>query len=445
VEKTQQWTSKLGFILASAGAAIGLGAIWKFPYVAGSGGGGAFFLIFILFTLLIGMPLLLAEFVIGRSTQSEAVTAYKKLVPGRLYPWIGRLGVVTSFLVLSFYSVVGGWILLYMYYALSGRLWREVSDFETLFGQTIANPYSAVIAQGIFLAITIFIVSRGVEKGIEKANKYMMPALFILFLLLIGRSLTLDGAMEGVTFILKPDFSKLTAEGILYAMGQSFFSLTVGASVMVTYSSYLRKEESLVKSATSIVGLTLFITVLAGLAIFPGVFALGMKPTEGPGLLFIVLPAVFEQIPMGSIFFLAFLLLFFFATITSAVSMLEIVVAAAGGHQAERRPRLSILLGTLIFMVGIPSALSFGVMEEIKIFNKTVFDVVDYIVSNILLPLGVLSISLFVPAKMKRTVLKAELGVTKQGQVLFNIWFYLLKYVAPITVIVVFLHALQIL
>ncbi|MDG4656029.1 sodium-dependent transporter [Ectobacillus antri] len=445
MEKTQQWTSKLGFILASAGAAIGLGAIWKFPYVAGSGGGGAFFLIFILFTLLIGMPLLLAEFVIGRSTQSEAVTAYKKLVPGRLYPWIGRLGVVTSFLVLSFYSVVGGWILLYMYYALSGRLWREVSDFETLFGQTIANPYSAVIAQGIFLAITIFIVSRGVEKGIEKANKYMMPALFILFLLLIGRSLTLDGAMEGVTFILKPDFSKLTAEGILYAMGQSFFSLTVGASVMVTYSSYLRKEESLVKSATSIVGLTLFITVLAGLAIFPGVFALGMKPTEGPGLLFIVLPAVFEQIPMGSIFFLAFLLLFFFATITSAVSMLEIVVAAAGGHQAERRPRLSILLGTLIFMVGIPSALSFGVMEEIKIFNKTVFDVVDYIVSNILLPLGVLSISLFVPAKMKRTVLKAELGVTKQGQVLFNIWFYLLKYVAPITVIVVFLHALQIL
>lgn len=444
MKETQQWTSKIGFVLAAAGAAVGLGAIWKFPYVAGNGGGGAFFLVFLLLTLFIGMPLLIAEFVIGRSTQKEAVTAYKVLVPNsKVYPWIGRMGVVTCFSVLSFYSVVGGWILLYLYYSVTGSFWNGAADYGQLFGETISNPLSAIGAQFFFMLCTIFVVSKGVEKGIEKASKYMMPLLFILFIAIIVRALTLDGAFAGVEFFLKPDFSKLTADTILYAMGQSFFSLTVGASVMVTYSSYLKKEEHLAKSATSIVSLTVFVTVLAGLAIFPAIFALGVKPTEGPGLLFIVLPAVFAKIPFGQFFFIMFLILFFFATLTSAISMLEIVVASVAKGNEKKRPSASLLIGILIFAVGIPSALSFGIMSDVKIFGKTFFDLVDFSVSNVLLPLGVLAISLFVPNKMSKELLMKELEVTEtKGKTLFNIWFFLLRYVIPVTVIIVFLNAI---
>ncbi|WP_020060202.1 sodium-dependent transporter [Bacillus sp. 123MFChir2] len=444
MKETQQWTSKIGFVLAAAGAAVGLGAIWKFPYVAGSSGGGAFFLVFLLMTIFIGMPLLVAEFVIGRSTQKEAVTAYKVLVPNsKLYPWIGRMGVVTCFSVLSFYSVVGGWILLYLFYSVTGGLWGNGADYAKLFGETISNPISAIGAQFTFMLCTIFIVSKGVEKGIEKASKYMMPLLFVLFLAIIFRSLTLDGAWKGVEFFLKPDFSKLTAKTILYAMGQSFFSLTVGASVMVTYSSYLKKEEHLAKSATSITSLTVFITVLAGLAIFPAIFALGVSPTEGPGLLFIVLPAVFGEIPFGHFFFILFLILFFFATITSAISMLEIVVASVAKEDEKKRPSASLIIGLLIFVVGIPAALSFGVMSDVKFFGKTFFDLVDFMVSNVLLPLGVLAISLFVPNKMKKELLMQELEVTgTRGRTLFNIWFFLLRYIIPITVILVFLNVI---
>ncbi|WP_242217159.1 sodium-dependent transporter [Bacillus cereus group sp. BfR-BA-01380] len=444
MKETQQWTSKIGFVLAAAGAAVGLGAIWKFPYVAGNSGGGAFFLVFLFMTIFIGMPLLVAEFVIGRSTQKEAVTAYKVLVPNsKLYPWIGRMGVVTCFSVLSFYSVVGGWILLYLFYSVTGGLWGNGADYAKLFGETISNPISAIGAQFIFMLCTIFIVSKGVEKGIEKASKYMMPLLFVLFLAIIVRSLTLDGAWKGVEFFLKPDFSKLTAKTILYAMGQSFFSLTVGASVMVTYSSYLKKEEHLAKSATSITSLTVFVTVLAGLAIFPAIFALGVSPTEGPGLLFIVLPAVFGEIPFGHFFFILFLILFFFATITSAISMLEIVVASVAKEDEKKRPSASLLIGLLIFVVGIPAALSFGVMSDVKLFGKTFFDLVDFSVSNILLPFGVLAISLFVPNKMKKELLMQELEVTEtRGKTLFNIWFFLLRYIIPITVILVFLNVI---
>ncbi|MFD0768616.1 sodium-dependent transporter [Bacillus sp. CGMCC 1.60114] len=447
MKETQQWTSKIGFVLAAAGAAVGLGAIWKFPYVAGNSGGGAFFLVFLFMTVFIGLPLLVAEFVIGRSTQKEAVTAYKVLVPNnKLYPWIGRMGVVTCFCVLAFYSVVGGWILLYLFYSVTGGLWGNAVDYARLFGETISNPVSAIGAQFIFMLCTIFIVSKGVEKGIEKASKYMMPLLFILFLAIIVRSLTLDGAWEGVKFFLKPDFLKLTAKTILYAMGQSFFSLTVGASVMVTYSSYLKKEEHLAKSAISITSLTVFITVLAGLAIFPAIFALGVSPTEGPGLLFIVLPAVFGKIPFGHFFFILFLILFFFATITSAMSMLEIVVASVAKEDEKKRPSASLLIGLLIFVVGIPAALSFGVMSDVKLFGKTVFDLLDFSVSNVLLPLGVLAISLFVPNKMKKELLMQELEVKgTRGKILFHVWFFLLRYVIPITVLFVFLNVIGVL
>ncbi|MEJ8545410.1 sodium-dependent transporter [Brevibacillus borstelensis] len=443
MKQAEQWTTRLGFILAAAGSAIGLGAIWKFPYVVGTSGGGAFFLLFLLFTLVIGLPLLLGEFVIGRSTQQEAISAYKTLAPQSAWHWVGRLGVATCFLLLSFYSVVGGWILTYMFRGLTGQL--TGMPYDQLFGSVIANPIGSVGAQFLFMLITIWVVARGVQAGIESANKYLMPALFLLFLVLMFRSLTLDGAGKGVAFFLMPDFSRLTADSVLYAMGQSFFSLSVGVSVMVTYSSYLGKQENLVRSAGSIVGLNLLVSLFAGLAIFPAVFSLGMEPAEGPGLLFIVLPSVFEHVPFGSLFLLVFLALFLFATLTSAFSMLEIIVASLSRGKAEFRKRYSLIIGLLIFLAGIPSALSFGVWSDVTIFGKTVFDAADFLVSNVLMPLGALLIALFVPLKLKQELLVKELQVSKEwGKRAFVIWLMLLKYVAPVAIILVFLSTLGI-
>ncbi|MBU9721760.1 MULTISPECIES: sodium-dependent transporter [Bacillaceae] len=444
--KQEQWTSKLGFILAAAGSAIGLGAIWKLPYVAGTSGGGAFFLIFILFTIFIGLPLLLAEFTIGRHTQKEAISAYKTLAPGTQWHWIGKLGVGTSFLLLSFYSVVGGWIVIYLFRSLTGGLrGMKAEQFGQLFDSTISNPTLVIFAHFIFMLMTVLVVQGGVQKGIERSSKFMMPALFLLFLLIVFRSVTLDGASEGIRFFLMPDISLLTGETILFALGQAFFSLSLGVSIMVTYSSYLNSQESLPKSATSIVGLTIFISILAGLAIFPAVFAYGIEPAEGPPLIFIVLPAVFSSIPLGEFFFVLFMVLLLFATLTSAFSLLEMVVASITKGDNKKRKKATLVTGFLIFLMGIPSALSYGPMSDLLILGNNFFDSLDYVVSNIMLPLGALLISLFVPYRVKKAVIYEELTKgSNMNKHIFNIWYFLVKYIIPVVIILVFLNVLGI-
>ncbi|MDA1475053.1 sodium-dependent transporter [Bacillus changyiensis] len=441
-DKQNVWSSKLGFILASAGSAIGLGAIWKFPYVAGTSGGGAFLLIFILFTLLVGLPLLIAEFIIGRKTQKDAVESYRELAPGSLWHWIGRLGIITCFILLSFYSVVGGWIIIYIFKGITGELLRS-PDYAGLFNSTIANPYLVLASQLLFIIITIVVVAKGVESGIEKASKIMMPALFIIFLLLIIRSVTLDGSMEGLEFFLKPDFSHISTSTILFAMGQAFFSLSVGVSVMVTYSSYLSKKENLVQSAVSVTLLNVSVAVLAGIAIFPAVFSFGLKPDAGPMLLFNVLPSVFQKLPFGIVFLLAFLILFLFATLTSAFSMLEILVSSLSKGNTRKRKLFAWIGGIAIFLLGIPSALSFSVLHHLTIFNLSFFDAADYLVSNILMPIGALLIAVFVPLKIPKDELFAEL---KQGSSIsrkaFAVWLLLIRYVAPVVIIIVFLDVI---
>lgn len=439
----EQWRSKIGFVLAAAGSAIGLGAIWKFPYVAGTGGGGAFLLLFLVFTLVLGMPLLLGEFMIGRMGQSNPVQTYGKLALNPKWNFIGKLGVFTSFLLLSFYSVVGGWIILYIVKLLSGGLAGLTQDqYGELFGDIISNPYPTIAAQLVFMLVTILVVAQGIQKGIELASKVMMPALLLLFLILVIRSLSLDGAMEGVKFLLVPDFSKLTSESILFALGQAFFTLSLGVSVMLTYASYLPKTQNLPQSAISIIILNIVIALLAGLAIFPGVFSFGMEPNAGPVLIFSVLPAVFAHMPFGMLFFLAFLLLFLFAAFTSAFSMIEIIVSAVTKNDASKRKKSTWIIGMLIFIVGVPSCLSYGVFADVHLFNKTIFDLMDYTVSNILMPLGALLIAIFVSRKIPREDLFAEL---KQGSnvryTFFSICYFLLKYIVPIAIIVVFLDA----
>ncbi|USK59332.1 sodium-dependent transporter [Peribacillus asahii] len=440
----EQWTSKLGFILAAAGSAIGIGVIWKFPYMVGTNGGGLFFLMFILFTLIIGAPILITEFIIGRRTQKDAVRAYKELAPGTPWTLIGYCGVIASIILLSFYSVVGGWILSYLIRSVTNSLSNLTQQqYGDLFNTIISNPYETVIAQLIFMLITILVVQGGIQQGIEKASKYMMPALFILFLVLLVRSLTLDGAMEGVKFFLKPDTSVLSEQTVLLALGQAFFTLSIGISVMVTYASYLNKNEDLTKSALSVVGLNIFIALLAGLVIFPAVFALGFDPASGPGLVFVVLPAVFNEIAFGSVFMFIFFILILFATLTSAFSILEIVVAAMVKGDEAKRKKSSWVAGILVFIIGIPSALSFGVLSHITLFNKSIFDIADFLVSNIALPVGALFISLFVGFQLKKLHVEEEfLSGSSYGKKIFKAWYFLIRYIAPIAIAIVLLSSI---
>lgn len=444
-ERKDQWSSKFGFILSSAGAAIGLGAIWKFPYVTGMSGGGAFFLLFVGFTLLIGLPLLIAEFIIGRGSGKEAISAYRKLAPDSLWIWVGRLGILGSLLLLSFYSVVGGWVLIYSILSISGKIIGEGTNYPGLFEAVTGSPWITIAGLLGFTLANVLVVSLGVQKGIERASKYMMPLLFIFFMILVVRALTLEGAMEGVKFFLSPDFSNITGRSILYALGQSFFSLAVGFSCMVTYSSYLKKDISLTSSASTVVSLNIFVSLLAGLAIFPVVFAFGFEPTEGPGLLFIVLPSIFAQLPFGELFLSLFLLLFLFATLTSSFSLYEIIVAAGTANRKRSRRLVTWITGVIIFIAAIPAALSSSSLSTFKIFNKSIFDGTDYLVSNMLLPFGSLLIAVFIVHKMDQVIVKEEFHLSSTvTPTLFSVWYFLMKWVVPITILVVFLNTLGI-
>ena len=352
MSEKSQWGSKLGFILASAGSAIGLGAVWKFPYMTAANGGGGFLLVFLISTILIGFPLLLAEFALGRSAGVSAIKTFGKLGNNSKYNFIGWIGAFALFILLSFYSVIGGWILVYLGIEF-GKLFQlgGTGDYAQLFSSIISNPAIALGAQAAFILLNIFIVSRGVQKGIERASKVMMPLLFIIFVVIIGRSLSLPNAMEGVLYFLKPDFSKLTSAGLLYALGQSFFALSLGVTAMLTYASYLDKKTNLVQSGISIVAMNISVSIMAGLAIFPAMSSFNIQSEGGPSLLFIVLPQLFDKMPFGTIFYILFLLLFLFATVTSSVVMLEINVGNITNQDNRKRAKWSAILGILTFFL----------------------------------------------------------------------------------------------
>jgi len=436
MSEKSQWGSKLGFILASAGSAIGLGAVWKFPYMTAANGGGGFLLVFLISTILIGFPLLLAEFALGRSAGVSAIKTFGKLGNNNKYNFIGWIGAFALFILLSFYSVIGGWILVYLGIEF-GKLFQlgGTGDYAQLFTSIISNPAIALGAQAAFILLNTFIVSRGVQKGIERASKVMMPLLFIIFVVIIGRSLSLPNAMEGVLYFLKPDFSKLTSTGLLYALGQSFFALSLGVTAMLTYASYLDKKNNLVQSGISIVAMNISVSIMAGLAAF------NIQSEGGPSLLFIVLPQLFDKMPFGTIFYILFLLLFLFATVTSSVVMLEINVGNITNQDNSKRAKWSAILGILTFVFGIPSALSYGVMADVHIFGKTFFDAMDFLVSNLLMPFGALCLSLFTGYIFKKALAMEELHLDERAwkQGLFQVWLFLLRFIIPIIIIVIFI------
>ncbi|GIN21471.1 putative sodium-dependent transporter YocR [Siminovitchia fordii] len=401
--------------------------------MAGTNGGSVFLFLFILSTIAIGLPILLAEFVIGRRGQHDAVTSLKMLAPGKKWHWIGWMGLVTSFILLSFYSVVGGWILSYLARALTFSL--KSTDYGELFGTVITNPIEVLSAQALFMFLTIWIVQGGVKAGIERASRWMMPLLFIFFIVLAIRSLTLDGAMAGVRFLFVPDWSFLTGKTFLLALGQAFFSLSVGVTAMVTYASYLPKEERLGQSALNVSILNIFISLLAGLVIFPAVFALGHSPEEGPGLIFVILPAIFNEIPLGSIFMIIFFILLLFATLTSSIAMLEIVVSTGIQKRYDRRRRMAWILGLLIFIVGIPSALSFGVLSGVHLPGGSIFDFADILTSRIGMPINALLVSLFAGHILTSADTTDEL---RMNPAVHSLWKVIVRYIAPVAIILIF-------
>ena len=441
MSEKSQWGSKIGFILASAGSAIGLGAVWKFPYMTAANGGGSFLLVFLIFTLLIGLPLLLAEFVLGRGAAVSAVKTFGKLGKNKKYNIFGIIGAFALFVLLSFYSVIGGWILVYLGISIADSLGiYSTNDYVALFGNIISNSWIALGAQAMFILLNVLIVSRGVQKGIERASKIMMPMLFIIFLIIITRSLTLPNSMAGVTYFLKPDFSKITTSGLLFALGQSFFALSIGVTAMLTYASYLNKQVNMVQSGVSVVMMNIAVSIMAGLAIFPAMSSFGMESEGGPSLLFIVLPQLFNNMAFGKIFYILFLILFLFATITSSVVMLEINVGNLTDQKNTNRTKWSVIVGILTFVFGIPSALSYGTLANTLFFGKTFFDSMDFLVSNILMPLGCLFLSIFTGYILDKKVAMRELHVKEDNKVslgFFKVWLFLLRYILPIIIAIV--------
>ena len=385
------WGSRLGFILAAAGSAVGLGAVWKFPYMAGSNGGGAFLFVYLVAVLGIGLTMMLAELAIGRASQSDAVNAFRAL-GGKKWTFFGYFSLLAAFIILSFYCVVGGWTVAYLFKAITGTLLDPgAAGFTGQFTDLAKSPGASLFWFAVFMFLTVWIILGGIKDGIERASKFLMPLLFLLMLAMIVRAITLPGAMEGVRFFLTPEPAKITPRVLIDALGFACFSLSLGFAGMLTYGSYMKKDENMVSSALWVIALQTLCVLMAGFMVLPAVFATGMEPGAGPGLTYITLPAVFKAMPGGGFFAAVFFLLLLVAALTSSVSILEPLVAWLIDTYHWRRKTACLWGALACFIVGIPADFSFGIGASWTLFGKTAFDLMDYLTSNVMLPLNVLA------------------------------------------------------
>lgn len=398
------WSSRIGFILASVGAAVGLGAIWKFPYLVGSNGGSVFLFPYVLLSFTVGLVLLIAEVALGRTGKGSIVTAYRA-IGGRAWVGWGYLGVLTGFCVLCFYSAIGGWTISYLIDAVLGNgIVADQNALNAHFGALVSNPYISIGYQALFLFVTAWIVAYDVSKGIERIGKTLMPLLFILVLVVIVRGLTLPGAEKGIAYLFSWNPSAFSFQSLLAAMGFTFFSLCVGCGCMLTYGSYLPKSSNLISGCAWITFLATLSSILGGLMIMPAVFAFDLNPAAGPGLTFMTMPVVFAQLPMGQLFAVAFYLCLVVAAVTSAVSLLELVVAFFVDELKMRRVTAVTLVTIIMLIVGSFCGLSFGPLADFKIVGRTVFDNFDYFTSNLSLPVGGLVVCALVGIKEWKTM-----------------------------------------
>lgn len=440
------FVSKFGILVALAGSAVGLGNLWRFPYVVGTNGGAAFIIIYLACVLFLALPIMYAEFIIGRRSGANVFGAYKVLAPGTKWCNVGYICVICCIAIISFYSVVGGWTIDYLWKALTFQFTDVDQQFlGGMFNSVVTESYRPLFFLLVFLAFTALIVAAGVKDGIERYTKVMMPLLFVMVIIIAIRSITLPGAEAGLSFLFKPDFSKVTAHTFMDALGQAFFSLSVGAGTVITYASYVNKKENLVGISMQTALADTMFAIIAGLAIMPAVFSFGIAPGEGPGLVFITLPYIFAQLPFGSILAIIFFFILFIAAITSSISMLEVIVAFMTEEFKWSR-KLSIVLSlAVVITLGVLCSLSQGVLNDVKILGNNIFDLFDKSSSNVLLPLGGLFAVIFVGWRLKRAEYTDEItsgGLHKFSPLLLNILLFFIKYIAPIVVLTIMIRGL---
>ncbi len=443
-----QWSSRFAFIMAAVGSAVGLGNIWKFPYITGENGGGAFVLVYLACIAVIGLPLMMAEVMLGRRGAKSPIGTMTSVAASesrsRSWAGIGIMATLAAFLILSFYSVIAGWTMPYILSAVSGEF-SDIAAEESgaLFGGLLASPGELLLWHSVFMGLTVLVSAGGVRHGLERAVTKLMPALFVLLLILVGYAMTSGHFGEAVSFLFKPDFSALTAEAVLVALGHAFFTLSLASGAMMAYGAYLKKDVSIARTSVVVAVMDTGVALLAGLAIFPIVFANGLEPGAGPGLIFVTLPVAFGQMPGGSFFATLFFVLLLFAAWTSSISMLESLVSYLN-EKGVSRVKAAVTGGLVAWLVGITTVLSlnewsgFTPLDMFARFEgKTLFDLYDYLTANIMMPLGALFTAVFVGWKMKPAHSAAELGGWHR------IWYPVVRYISPIALLVVFYFNLK--
>lgn len=456
--KREQWSSRFAFILAATGSAVGLGNIWKFPYITGENGGGAFVLIYLMCIAVIGLPIMMAEIMLGRRGRHDPITTMKHLAreSGHSRSWglLGWMGVIAGFLILSYYSVIAGWALAYVpIMGLGSFKGLDAEGVNTIFAELVSSPKSLMIWHSLFIIMTMSVVARGVRGGLEKAVTYLMPLLFVLLIILIFYAMDTGYFQQGLSYLFNPDFSKMTTEGILSAMGHAFFTLSLGMGAIMVYGSYLPKETSIAQASIAVAFMDTLVALLAGMVIFPIVFANGLEPGAGPGLIFKTLPLAFGNMNYGTVFGTLFFVLLVFAAWTSSISLIEPAVTWCMKTFQISRVKTSVLLGLSVWLMGLLTVFSFNIASDFTISSTistqygefvilkdaTIFDFLDYLTSNIMLPLGGLMIAVFAGWLMKKEFSLEELKISSFW---YSIWNFLIRFVAPVMVIIVFLNAM---
>ena len=435
------FATRVGALAATVGSAVGLGNIWRFPYEAGQNGGGAFIIVYLICVVLLGIPVMLSEFVIGRSTHKNMMGALKQLSPGSKVHGFSYVCIAGAIVTLGFYSVVCGWVIEYLVQAASAHLSStDPKEYTGIFNNFVGSGWQCVLWTIVFLAINFVVMSRGVQRGIERVSSIMMPMLFVLLIVFCVNSLMLPGSWKGMEFLFSPDFSQLTWKGVVDAMGQAFMSLTLGISGLVTYSSYFKDNTPLVRDASVIAVLDTMVAILAGIVIFPAVFSFGMEPESGPKLVFEILPSIFSQMSGGYIWALLFFVLLFFASLTSTISLSEIPIAFISEEFKMSRNRAIAWTAGITSVIAILSALSFNVLSDVKVFDMNLFDMFNYAASNIFMLLGGLFTAVYVGWFLDKRVIIEQLSDRNHlNTAVTNYTMLCLRYVAPVSVLIIFL------
>lgn len=442
-QKRIGFATRMGAIAATVGSAVGLGNIWRFPYQAGENGGGAYILVYLICVLLLGIPIMMSEFVIGRSTHKSMKGAVEELTPGSPFKLFAYIGVLGGLLICGYYCVVCGWVIEYLWSSASGNLLGHTpEEYSSIFSTFVSSPWRCVMWTLLFLILNFLVLNRGVEKGIERIASFMMPLLFLLLIVFCVNSLLLPDSDEGMEFLFEVDFDDLGWKGVVDAMGQAFMSLSLGVTCLITYSSYFKDDSNLMKDAVTISGLDTLVAILAGIVIFPAVFSFGLEPNAGPKLIFEILPTIFQQMPGGSIWATLFFLLLFFASITSTISLSEIPITFMIDEYKISRGKAIAITAVLMTVIAVLSALSFSTLSDVKLLGRNLFDFLDFVGPNFFMLLGGLVTAIYVGWVLKKDVIHEQLtnGGMHRSRFVQPYIIFSLRYIAPVAIVIIFLY-----